>query len=54
MVPQSQLACRAHWYSLPQDLRNQIWASYRTNDTVRHAELVRDAVSFLNARETAR
>lgn len=27
-VPSSQFACRAHWYSLPKDIRDAIWAGY--------------------------
>lgn len=28
-VPQTMFACRADWYRLPQELRNDIWAGYR-------------------------
>ena len=25
----SQLACRPHWYALPKDIRDAVWAGYR-------------------------
>lgn len=28
-------ACRRHWFSLPQGLRNRIWANYRSGDVGR-------------------
>jgi hypothetical protein len=28
-VPPAMWGCRAHWYALPQGLRNRIWATYR-------------------------
>lgn len=28
-VPPSLLACRPHWYMLPQELRDEIWRTYR-------------------------
>ena len=28
-VPPAMWGCKRHWYSLPQGLRNKVWASYR-------------------------
>lgn len=28
-VPPDKLACRGHWYSLPEHLRADIWRTYR-------------------------
>jgi hypothetical protein len=28
-VPPAMWGCKAHWYALPQDLRDQIWRTYR-------------------------
>lgn len=28
-IPRSMFACRIHWRSLPQDIRNEIWAGYK-------------------------
>ena len=27
-VPRRMWGCRAHWYRVPQNLRNRIWATY--------------------------
>lgn len=48
-VPQSQLACRPHWYSLPAEVRSRVWSGYRSNDTDRHNQAMADAISFLKA-----
>lgn len=29
-VPPKLLACKAHWYQLPKELRDRIWATYRS------------------------
>jgi hypothetical protein len=28
-VPPAMWGCRTHWYALPRELRNRIWATYR-------------------------
>jgi hypothetical protein len=28
-VPPAMWGCKAHWYALPKDLRDQIWDTYR-------------------------
>ena len=33
-VPAALWGCRAHWYALPQRLRNRIWATYRPGQEV--------------------
>lgn len=33
-VPPAMWGCRPHWYSLPVDLRNGIWRSYRPGHEV--------------------
>lgn len=52
-VPQSQLACRPHWYSIPSEIRSRLWAGYRSKDTVRHGQALADAISFLKAKALA-
>lgn len=52
-VPRSQLACRPHWYSIPPEIRSRVWSGYRSRDTVKHAQAMRDAISFLNAEAAA-
>lgn len=31
-VPTEMFSCRRHWFSLPQGMRNRIWANYRSGD----------------------
>lgn len=33
-VPPARLACRKHWFELPQDLRNAVWRTYRKGQEV--------------------
>lgn len=33
-VPASMLACKPHWYELPQELRTEIWRTYRKGQEV--------------------
>ena len=28
-VPSERFACRRHWYALPQQIRNRIWATWK-------------------------
>lgn len=28
-IPSSLLACRAHWFSIPRELRDELWKEYR-------------------------
>ena len=34
-IPSQQFACRPHWFSLPQGLRNRIYANYRSGELER-------------------
>jgi len=29
IVPTSWLMCRIHWYSLPKEMRDRVWATYQ-------------------------
>jgi hypothetical protein len=51
-VPQSQLTCRPHWYSIPKDIRDRVWSGYRSDDTFAHGRAMLDAVAFLKAKAT--
>ena len=33
-VPPAMWGCKAHWFSLPQRLRNRIWKTYRPGQEV--------------------
>jgi hypothetical protein len=51
MVPYDQLACRPHWYSLPQPIRNRIWATWhrgRGAQSQAHNDAVSEAVAYLS------
>lgn len=52
-VPQSQLACRAHWYSIPVEIRSRVWSGYRSNDVTGHTQATEDAIAFLKAAAAA-
>lgn len=30
-VPSDRYACRAHWFSIPRELRDRLWMAYRYN-----------------------
>lgn len=34
-VPPAMWGCKEHWYKLPRNLRNRIWATYRPGQEVR-------------------
>lgn len=52
-VPQSQLACRAHWFSLPAEVRSRLWSAYRRNDADSHARALEDCLAFFRAEADA-
>lgn len=43
-VPVHLLACGPHWYGLPADLRDEIWAAYSAGDTIGHRTAVVKAI----------
>jgi hypothetical protein len=45
------LMCPPHWYTLPQDLRDGIWAHYRPGQTAltctpQYREALRDVIAY--------
>jgi hypothetical protein len=45
--------CRAHWYRVPRQLRDEVWATWRSGEgafSLRHLEAVRAALSALQER----
>lgn len=34
-VPPAMWGCRSHWFALPKDIRDDIWASYRVGQEER-------------------
>jgi hypothetical protein len=47
-VPSDQLACKAHWFQLPQELRGRIWTAWRRrrSDPGAHRAAVAEALVF--------
>jgi hypothetical protein len=37
-IARSRLMCRRHWYLVPRQLRDRVWATWRSGDGVRSAE----------------
>jgi hypothetical protein len=55
-IDPSRLMCRDHWYLVPKQLRDRIWATWRSGDGARsseHREVVLLAVSAASASGTA-
>jgi|HubBroStandDraft_4_1064222.scaffolds.fasta_scaffold307112_1 hypothetical protein len=47
-VDPSRLMCRGHWYQLPRQLRDLVWATWRSGERAlspQHLEAVRLAIS---------
>jgi hypothetical protein len=45
------LMCRTHWYLLPADIRERIWATYRRGQTIltappEYLDALRDALDY--------
>jgi hypothetical protein len=53
MVPQSQFACRPHWFSIPSEIRSRIWSGYRSRDELKHRQAMLDGKAYLEARAEA-
>lgn len=47
-IDPSRLMCRAHWYTVPKELRDHVWATWRSGQGAfsgEHQEAVRAAVA---------
>jgi hypothetical protein len=47
-IDPSRLMCRGHWYRVPRELRDLVWATWRSGDgalSPEHLEAVRLAIS---------
>ena len=50
-IPQSQLACRTHWYQVPAELRSAVWHAWANGlgaGTPEHMRAITAAVAALN------
>lgn len=54
-VDDEQLACSRHWYSIPKELRDELWRAYRGGGcgTARHVAAVNACISFLESKTAA-
>ena len=53
-VSSDMLACRPHWYQLPKEIRDRVWATWRSGDDAGHDQAVMDAVSWYRDRAAER
>lgn len=44
-ISHDHLMCRIHWYRVPQDIRNEVWRTFR--------RIHRDQASYIEARNEA-
>ncbi len=49
MVIHTMLACKPHWFSIPQEVRSRLWVAWRSKDHERHDQAMLDCVSFLSS-----
>ena len=52
-VHYNQLACKPHWWALPEDIRQRVWRSWysrQATDGAEHTAALRSAISYLEAR----
>ncbi len=50
-ISPSRLMCRRHWYQIPRQLRDRVWATWRSGEGVlsdEHCEAVLSAIAFLS------
>ena len=56
-VPRKLFMCRKHWYQLPKDLRDAVWATYRPGQeqtgrpSPAYLKAARSAIDWLIAKE---
>jgi hypothetical protein len=47
-VPSHKFACHTHWFSIPKEIRDDIWAGYREEPLgERHTAAMEAATAFL-------
>jgi hypothetical protein len=48
-IPREVFACRMHWFSLPKELRSEIWANFRSGEIGRILDGYEKAQQFCTA-----
>jgi len=51
IVPSDMLMCRKHWFKVPKDIRDRVWASYRGGMDAEYDVAVAAAVDAIRKRE---
>ncbi len=46
VIPTGRLACRDHWYALPESLHHSITTTWRAGTHLRHRRHVVDAIRY--------
>jgi hypothetical protein len=46
-----EIFCARHWFSLPGNLRDEVWAAYAAGDRNLQLELIREALNLLKEDE---
>jgi hypothetical protein len=53
-IDPSRLMCRAHWYVVPKDMRDRVWATWRSGQgafSAEHQDAVRVAIAAVHCRQ---
>jgi hypothetical protein len=50
-VSRDRLACPPHWFQLPKDIRDRVWATYRSGDGHGHREAIADALDYFSTQD---
>jgi hypothetical protein len=55
LVDDEQLACSRHWYSIPKELRDELWRAYwgGGRGTPRHVAAVNACIAYLESKAVA-
>lgn len=50
-VPHGRFACRSHWFTIPKNLRDELWAAFRNHGVLseEYAEAATACEAFLSA-----
>lgn len=57
-VPPAMWGCKPHWFALPTELRNKVWAAYEPGQeetmtpSPRYLEVVREVEAWINENRT--
>jgi hypothetical protein len=55
-IDPTRLMCRFHWYAVPKEIRDRVWATWRSGQgalSPEHGQAVRDAIAACQKARTA-